>query len=192
MKKLILFLTTIFAFTTFASGQSQAGSGTIKGKLIDDATQEAIQEANIRILSQKDSTYIAGKASDKNGVFSIPIKNGNYIVQMSYIGYSDLFKDVSINNKNATVNLGTLSLHEDGVLLSDALVTAKALEVVVRGDTVEYNADSYKVSESAVIEDLLKKMPGVEIDADGKITVNGQEIKKILVEIGRASCRERV
>ena len=55
--------------------------------------------------------------------------------------------------------MGTLSLHEDGVLLSDALVTAKALEVVVRGDTVEYNADSYKVSESAVIEDLLKKMP---------------------------------
>ncbi len=182
MRKIILLLTTILAITNFASGQSQTGRGTIKGKLIDDATQEAIQEANIRILSQKDSTYIAGKASDKNGVFSIPIKNGNYIVQMSYIGYSDLFKDVSVNNKNATANLGTLSLIEDGVLLSDALVTAKALEVVVRGDTVEYNADSYKVTESAVIEDLLKKMPGVEVDADGKITVNGQEIKKILVD----------
>ena len=68
------------------------------------------------------------------------------------------------------------------MLLSDAVVTAKALEVVVRGDTVEYNADSFKVSESAVIEDLLKKMPGVEVDSDGKITVNGQEIKKILVD----------
>ena len=182
MRKIILLLTTILAITNFASGQSQTGRGTIKGKLIDDATQEAIPEANIRILNQKDSTYVTGKASEKNGTFSIPISNGNYIVQISYIGYSDLFKDVSVNNKNATVNLGTLSLIEDGVLLSDALVTAKALEVVVRGDTVEYNADSYKVTESAVIEDLLKKMPGVEVDADGKITVNGQEIKKILVD----------
>ena len=182
MRKIILLLTTILAITNFASGQSQTGRGTIKGKLIDDATQEAIPEANIRILNQKDSTYVTGKASEKNGTFSIPISNGNYIVQISYIGYSDLFKDVSVNNKNATANLGTLSLIEDGVLLSDALVTAKALEVVVRGDTVEYNADSYKVTESAVIEDLLKKMPGVEVDADGKITVNGQEIKKILVD----------
>ena len=182
MRKIILLLTTILAITNFASGQSQTGRGTIKGKLIDDATQEAIPEANIRILNQKDSTYVTGKASEKNGTFSIPISNGNYIVQISYIGYSDLFKDVSLNNRNATANLGTLSLIEDGVLLSDALVTAKALEVVVRGDTVEYNADSYKVTESAVIEDLLKKMPGVEVDADGKITVNGQEIKKILVD----------
>ena len=182
MRKLILFLTTILAFTTFSNAQGQAGRGTIKGKLIDDATKETIQEANIRILNQKDSTYVTGKASESNGTFSIPIRNGNYIVHISYIGYSDMFKDVSINNRNANADLGTLSLHEDGVLLSDALVTAKALEVVVRGDTVEYNADSYKVSESAVIEDLLKKMPGVEVDADGKITVNGQEIKKILVD----------
>jgi hypothetical protein len=182
MRKLILFLTTMLAFTALANAQGQAGRGTIKGKLIDDATKEAIQEANIRILNQKDSTYVTGIASERNGTFSIPIRNGNYIVHISYIGYSDMFKDVSINNSNATANLGTLSLHEDGVLLSDALITAKALEVVVRGDTVEYNADSYKVSESAVIEDLLKKMPGVEIDADGKITVNGQEIKKILVD----------
>ena len=182
MRKLILFLTTILTFAAFASAQGQAGRGTIKGKLIDDATKETIQEANIRILNQKDSTYVTGKASDRNGAFSIPIKNGNYIVHISYIGYSDIYKDVSINNRNTTADLGTLSLHEDGVLLSDALITAKALEVVVRGDTVEYNADSYKVSESAVIEDLLKKMPGVEIDADGKITVNGQEIKKILVD----------
>ena len=182
MRKIILLLTTILAITNFASGQSQTGRGTIKGKLIDDAPQEAIPEANIRILNQEDSTYVTGKASQRNGSFSIPIRNGNYIVHISYIGYTDLFKDVSITNSNTTENLGTLPLHEDGVLLSDAVVTAKALEVVVRGDTVEYNADSYKVTESAVIEDLLKKMPGVEIDSEGKITVNGQEIKKILVD----------
>ena len=182
MKKIILLLTTLLAFMLHANAQEQTSIGIIKGKLIDDATQEAISEANVRILNQKDSTFVTGKASNRNGSFSIPVPNGQYIAQISYIGYTDMFKDVSITDRNTTVDLGTLSLREDGVLLSDALVTAKSLEVVVRGDTVEYNADSYKVTESAVIEDLLKKMPGVEIDADGKITVNGQEIKKILVD----------
>lgn len=182
MKKLFLYLIASFAFIFLANAQSSSGRGSISGILIDDASQEPISEANIRILAQKDSTYITGKASDKNGSFSIPIKNGDYIVHISYIGYTDVFTNTSITGKNNTVNLGTLSLREDGVLLSDALVTAKAPEIVVRGDTIEYNADSYKVTESAVIEDLLKRMPGVEIDADGKITVNGQDIKKILVD----------
>ena len=182
MRKLFLYLIVSFAFIFLANAQSSSGRGSISGILIDDTSQEPIPEANIRILAQKDSTYITGKASDKNGSFSIPIKNGDYIVHISYIGYTDVFTNTSITGKNNTVNLGTVSLREDGVLLSDALVTAKAPEIVVRGDTIEYNADSYKVTESAVIEDLLKRMPGVEIDTDGKITVNGQEIKKILVD----------
>ncbi len=182
MKKLPLLITTIFTFAILASAQGQAARGSIKGKLIDDSSKESIPEANVRILNQKDSTFVTGKASEKNGSFSIPIKSGNYIVHISYIGYTDVYENASITNQNRAVDLGTISLREDGVLLSDAVVTAKSLEIVVRGDTVEYNADSYKVAESAVIEDLLKKMPGVEIDADGKITVNGQEIKKILVD----------
>ncbi len=182
MKKLLLFLTIFVTFTLLANAQTSSSNGSITGKLIDNSSKEPVIEANIRILNQKDSTFVTGKASGKNGSFSIPVKNGNYIVHISYIGYTDVYKNASITNSNTTVNLGTVPLSEDGVLLSDAVVTAKSLEIVVRGDTVEYNADSYKVAESAVIEDLLKKMPGVEIDADGKITVNGQEIKKILVD----------
>lgn len=67
-------------------------------------------------------------------------------------------------------------------MLDAAMVTARANEIVVSGDTIEYNADSYKVQENAALEELLKKMPGVEIDTDGKITVNGKEIKKIMVD----------
>ena len=182
MKKLFLILMTSLVFVFIANAQSSSGRGSISGKLIDYISQEAIPEANIRVLTKKDSTYITGKATEKDGSFSIPINNGNYIVHISYIGYTDLFKDTTVTNRNSNIKLGTLSLREDGVLLSDAVVTAKAPEIVVRGDTVEYNADSYKVTESAVIEDLLKRMPGVEIDTDGKITVNGREIKKILVD----------
>ncbi len=103
-------------------------------------------------------------------------------MHVSYIGYADVYKDTTVTSSTSNVKLGTISLRDDNLLLADAIVIAKAPEIVVKGDTVEYNADSYKVTESAVIEDLLKKMPGVEIDKDGKITVNGKEIKKILVD----------
>ena len=181
-KKLFLIIIAIFAFTFSSQAQGSSERGSISGKLIDEVSQEPVSEANIRILSQKDSLFVTGKASDKNGSFSIPINNGNYIVHISYLGYADVFKDTTVTSRIPNVKLGDILLRDDNLLLDDAIVTAKAPEIVVKGDTIEYNADSYKVTESAVIEDLLKKMPGVEIDKDGKITINGKEIKKILVD----------
>ena len=182
IKKSILYVIAILVFTASSYSQGSSERGSISGKLIDGITEEPISEANIRILTQKDSVFVTGKASNKNGSFSIPINNGNYIVHMTYIGYEDVFKNITITSRSPSVNLGNILLQDDNFLLDDAVVTAKAPEIVVKGDTIEYNADSYKVTESAVIEDLLKRMPGVEIDNDGKITVNGQEIKKILVD----------
>ncbi|HBG79266.1 MAG TPA: TonB-dependent receptor, partial [Porphyromonadaceae bacterium] len=118
----------------------------------------------------------------QEGNFAISVPYGNYIIHVTYVGHHDLFRNVTISNTNRTANLGSVELGTDNILLDAAVVTAKAAEIVVRGDTVEYNADSYKVTESAILEDLLKKMPGIEIDSEGKITVNGREIKKIMVD----------
>ncbi|HCB00266.1 MAG TPA: TonB-dependent receptor, partial [Porphyromonadaceae bacterium] len=126
--------------------------------------------------------YLNGVASDQEGNFAISVPYGNYIIHVTYVGHHDLFRNVTISNTNRTANLGSVELGTDNILLDAAVVTAKAAEIVVRGDTVEYNADSYKVTESAILEDLLKKMPGIEIDSEGKITVNGREIKKIMVD----------
>ena len=182
MKKLSFVIVATFAFVFLSIAQEAEQRGIISGKLIDEATNESMAEANVRILAQKDSLFITGKASNKDGSFSIPIKYGNYIVHVSYIGYVDVFKDTTVTVRNPDIKLGTIKLHTDDILLSDAVVTAVAPEIIVRGDTIEYNADSYKVTESAVVEDLLLKMPGVEIDKDGKIVINGMEIKKILVD----------
>ena len=182
MKKLYLIIIVTFAFTLFVSAQETLPKGLITGKLIDELTSEPMQDANIRILTQKDSTFVIGKASNKDGSFSIPINPGSYIVHISYIGYVELFKDTTMTSKNPIIKLGTIPLMTDDILLSDAIITAIAPEIVVKGDTIEYNADYYKVTESAVVEDLLKKMPGVEIDKEGKIVINGMEIKKILVD----------
>ena len=163
------------------TAQSQISRG-ISGSIISEATNEPVPQANIRVLQQSDSTFVIGKASDMDGDFSIPVNNGSYIVQISFIGYNDLFRNVVVTSSTPLARLGTLEMTTDNILLSETVVTAKAPEIVVKGDTLEFNADSYKVTESAVVEDLLKKMPGVEIDSEGNITVNGKAISKILVD----------
>lgn len=173
----ILIGLTMLVFTAFAQNRGQ-----ISGKVIDAELKEPIQEANVRILQQKDSTFVNGVATNSKGDFSIKLPYGSYIVQVTYIGNSDAFKDVTINNGTPNANIGTIELGADNIMLDALVATAKAVEIVVKGDTVEYNADSYKVTESAVLEDLFKKMPGVEIDADGKITVNGRAVNKIMVD----------
>ena len=181
MKKVYSFLIFFLLVTMSMLAQAQSG-GIITGKLIDKETQEPVPQANVRILKQGDSTFVTGKASNEEGVFTIPVSNGSYIVHISFVGYNGVYQDVQVTPSRPNVQLGNIMLSNDNILLSETIVTAKAPEIVVKGDTLEYNADSYKVTESAVVEDLLKKMPGVEIDSEGKITVNGKEIKKILVD----------
>lgn len=158
---------------------AQSQTANITGIVFDDATKEGIELASIRILNTKDSTYVTGGVTASDGKFSVGVRTGNYIVHVSFLGYLDQYFDVNTRNKTA---IGNIYLKEDGIMLGEAVVTAQAIEVRVKGDTVEYNADSYKVQESAVLEDLVKKLPGAEVDADGKITVNGKEITKILVD----------
>lgn len=177
MKKAILFLLTIIIYTglTFA----QSGRGTIIGKIIDSETKEPIPSTTIRILTPNDSTLITGAISSKEGTFSIPLNFGNYITQFSFMGYTDKYEEITITPENPNIRLDTVTLRESSILLDETVITAQSLEIVVRGDTLEYNASAYNVAEMAVVEDLLKQMPGVEIDASGTIKVQGKEIKNI-------------
>jgi hypothetical protein len=181
MKK-FYYLATLFLLSLFSLSAQSDITSSITGELISEVSQGPVPQANIRVLQKSDSTFITGKASDLEGRFSIPINNGSYILQISFIGYNDLFEDVEVTSSTPVVRLGKLIMTVDNILLSETVVTAKVAEIVVKGDTLEYNADSYKVTESAVVEDLLKKMPGVEIDTEGNITVNGKAISKILVD----------
>jgi hypothetical protein len=155
----------------------------VKGKIIEKDNKEPVEQATIRLLNAKDSTLVTGVISGNDGVFSLRnVKVGTYLLQASFVGFESVFQSLKISGKDKTVDVGTLEIKEDAIMLGEAVVTAKAVEVAVRNDTVEYNADSYKVTEGSVLEDLLKKMPGVEVDTEGKVTVNGKEIKKILVD----------
>lgn len=154
----------------------------ITGTVVEKSNNEPIELATVRLLNVKDSTMVGGVTTTQNGSFTLKnIKVGNYLLHVTYVGFNPLFQPVHITGKKNPVKLGKLMIDE-GILLSEAVVVGKAPEVIVRNDTMEYNADSYKVAEGSMLEDLLKKMPGVEVDSEGKVTVNGNEIKKILID----------
>ncbi|MDH6355182.1 hypothetical protein M2132_001519 [Dysgonomonas sp. PH5-45] len=174
MKKNLLLLLLLF-LSAGAFAQSRA---TITGTILDSNSEPIIQ-ASVRVLNAKDSSYVNGAVSGANGKFSVSVNQGRYIIHVSYLGYADYYRN--LNTAQGT-SLGQIKLKESSVLLAEAVITAKAVEIVVKDDTVEYNADSYKVQQSAMVEDLVKRMPGAEVDSEGKITVNGKEVKKILLD----------
>lgn len=177
MKKILLaFAMAICILLPLASQNNIRITGTV----LDKTDNSPIEQASIRVLKEKDSTYVTGLATDVAGKFLININPGKYIISTSYLGYKENFTHVDASKKSVVMN--NILLSADGIMLNEAVVTAKAVEIAIKGDTVEYNADSYKVQQSAVVEDLLKKMPGAEVDSEGKITINGKEITKILVD----------
>lgn len=158
-------------------------NSTISGQLVENDTETPVEQATVRLLTVRDSSLVVGTTSNATGKFTLKgVAKGNYILLASYIGYQNLYKNIEVSGKNATENIGKLNFYTDDIMLKEALVTAKANEMIVKKDTIEYNASSFKTEENAVVEDLLKKLPGVEVDTEGKITVGGKEIKKILVD----------
>lgn len=175
---LLLFLIFI-SLPAFA----QQGKVDVTGVVIEEGNKEPIEQATVRLLNVKDSAMVAGVVSSHNGGFTLKnIKVGSYLLYITFVGFEPLYQPLRITGKTNPVNVGKLELSDGAFQLGEAVIVGKAPEVVVRNDTVEYNADSYKVTEGSVLEDLLKKMPGVEIDSDGKVTVNGKEVKKVMID----------
>jgi hypothetical protein len=167
----------IFLFCSFSVfGQKNI---TLSGTLLDKADNEPIMSASVELLAAKDSTFVAGDISNNKGLFSFKnLLSGSYVLKVSYIGYLTINQPIIISGKQTSVNLGKLFMQTNDILLQETVIEGKRPEVVVKNDTIEYDAASFKTTENAVIEDLLKKLPGVEVDKDGKITVNGKEVKK--------------
>lgn len=157
-----------------------AAAVNIKGT-VTDSSGEPMLQATVRLLAAKDSTYINGLKTKNDGTFTLTgVKAGKYIVEASYLGYNNAFADVTVGSSN--VNLKPLVLTESSIMLQEVSVTGVKTQIKVSEDTIEYNADSYKTQPNAVVEDLLKRLPGVEVDSDGKITANGKEVSKILID----------
>ena len=153
---------------------------SIQSNVFDSKNGQPIEMATIRLLNPSDSALVQGCRADINGNFILTkIKTGNYILSITSIGYLDYLQKIIVVNKD--IILKNIQLKENAQLLGEVKVTGTAAQMVVKGDTMEYNATAFKTTQNAVVEDLLKRLQGVKVSSEGKITVNGEEIKKIRV-----------
>lgn len=147
---------------------------------VADKQGEPLVGATVRLL-KPDSTRVGATIADADGRFAITnVSNGRYILLAEYVGSTPQARDVTV--KDADIRVKKMLLEESATTLKEAVVEGIRTPMKVMQDTVEFAAGTYKTQPNAVVEDLLKRLPGVEVSSDGKITANGKEVSKILVD----------
>lgn len=167
-------------FMTLVAQVAVSQNYKISGQVIDLEEYAPVQRATVSLLS-KDSTVIKNVLTSDNGEYLLYAeKKGNYILKVSFLGFKTIAKDCHVGGKNTVVP--TIKLEQDTQLLENLEVTGNLPKVQMVEDTLIYNADAYRLPEGSVLEELIERLPGAELDDDGKITINGREVKKILLD----------
>lgn len=179
MKKLLMLLACSYCFTLAAKAQ-----GTLKGKLTDSSSKAPIGFATVTVFKAADTAIITYRLSNPDGEFKVPGLpfNVNCRVVVSVSGYSGYRKEFTLTANESVMDIGTVLLSPSATSLDEVVVYAERPPVVIKKDTVEFNASAFKTLPNALVEDLLKKLPGVQVDADGNIVVNGKPVNKITVD----------
>lgn len=181
----VIFLIVVtFLSLQNAHAQVQAKPGGIRGIVLDSATSAPIPSVTGTVYAGKDSTIIKYLFTSNTGTFDFkdlplgtPLK-----ITLSFIGYRTFTKRISLSQDASLFEMGEIMLAQSNNILDEVIIKGKRPPIVMRNDTLEINAEAFKTKENAVVEDLLKKVPGVVVWADGKITVNGKPVRQLLVE----------
>jgi hypothetical protein len=175
----LIFLFILSAVTTLAYGQSQ--KRLIKAKVVDDKNQP-VDYATVSVLSA-DSSVVQSTVTGKDGVIEISgVANGSYRLMVSQLGLKNKIIPFTVTAQKPYVDLGIIQMEIAVRNLKEVSVTAEKAPVTIKKDTVEFNAGSYKTQKNDNVEQLFKKLPGVDVDKDGKITAQGKEVTKVLVD----------
>ena len=182
MKYLLTLMMVFLAVQMCVHAQEPNSKLTISGHLTDRETDEPMEFVTIQLFLASDSTFMGGTVSNEKGNFSIQApSNGTYRLKISLVGYQKMEREVTLRN-DRNQDLGELRMSPDVVALKEAVVTGRAAQVVVRKDTLVYNPEAFRTPEGSAIEELIKRMPGAEVDEDGNITINGKQVQKILLD----------
>ena len=155
---------------------------TVRGRVQDADLKEPMVQATVQLFRSKDSTFVGGTVTDVRGNFSVLVPaNGIYLLKVSSVGFQPIEREVTLR-RNQSQDLGELLMSSDAVLLKETVVTGRAAQVIVKKDTLVFNPDAYRTPEGSPIEELIKRIPGAEVDEDGNITINGKVVKKILLD----------
>lgn len=176
MKNLaLLIISGLFPFLLFAQ------QGVVKGKL-SDSTVQSFSNATISVLQKKDSSLVGYTLSDANGAFELKnLSIGDYLLFISFTGYEVYQKAFSISAQKRVIELGTIIMNPEFKTLTGVVVT-DASPVKMNGDTISFKANAFNSKPDATVEDVLKKIPGVQVQKDGTIKAMGEQVQKIYVD----------
>ena len=153
---------------------------TIQGSLKDSIAGRALNSATVSLVYANDSSLVSFSRTNEAGLFNFKnVSPGSYLISVSYVGYVPKWVPV-LTGTEKTVDMGLIYMNDVNTM-STVTVTARRPPVVINGDSVEFNSENFKTAPNAVVEDLLKKMPGMEVDKSGGITVNGKKVSKVFV-----------
>jgi len=173
MQKITIAILFLFSFSSFSQ------KANLSGVLTDGGENTPIYNSVVALLTPKDSILYKFTRSDKDGKFNIRnIKAGNYILMTTHSQYADYLDSITINDGEN--NMGTISLISKMKLLKEIII--KTGSIRVKGDTTSYRASDFKVDANANVEELLKKLPGIQVDKNGTIKAMGETVEKVLVD----------
>lgn len=177
MKHLYLLAVLIFVFVSGSAGQTFS----VTGNVTDTLNNIPLYRASIVLIRKSDSVIQTFTRADAAGNFRLTAPaGGKYIIQATFPGFADYVEVMDI--KQGITNLGRLPMVTKEHLLQEVVIKRQIAAIKMKGDTTEYVADSFKVKENATVEDLLKKLPGIQVDRNGQITAQGETVQKVLVD----------
>ncbi|MHC1703837.1 MAG: outer membrane beta-barrel protein [Tenuifilaceae bacterium] len=175
MKVFLSLLVSLLPFLTFSQ------QNTISGDVIDPEGKP-LQFATVALLNPKDSTLAHFGITNSVGKFEISkIPTGNYLMQTAFLGFKTYYKSINIPLSDGE-EFGTIVLQQNSLAIGEVQVKGERIPILIKQDTVEYNAGAFKTKPDGVAEDLLKKLPGIEVDRSGNVKAMGEDVKKVLVD----------
>lgn len=180
MKFTIVLLTACLLLFFSASAQNPYA---VKGSVIDTTTNAKLVNSTVSVLNAKDSTLVRFTRVNSAGAFSLDnLKKGKFILLVTYPEFADYVETFTLDSVNTKHNFGKISMLLKAKLLADVVIKGTRAAIKIKGDTTEFDPRAFKIQPNATVEDLLKQLPGIQVDKDGKITAQGQTVPKVLVD----------
>ena len=175
---LLLFLLA----TTLTLAQQKRAMLNIRGTVYENETLHPMEGAAVKLFNERDS-MIAGAMTKQNGQFLLAgIPSATYVLKVSFMGFKQQQFKLTLPQKSGNFKVADVMMREDATVMAEAVVEGKMPEMTVMDDTVAYNADAFKLPDGSMVEDLIKKLPGIVQDGNGNYTFNGKNISQILVD----------
>ena len=180
MRKYVSLL--LFVLCVGNGAMAQRAEGVVKGQLTDSSAKQPIADATVSVVNSKDSSLASFVLSSKQGGFEIKnLLPGDYKLIVSSKGLEEIRRNFSVMAEKKVIDFGTLVMNKDYKMMEGVVITTES-PIVVKNDTVQFNASGFKTIPNATVEDLLKKIPGMEVDKEGNVKAQGEQVQRIIVD----------